>query len=36
MGLQFGSIGVRETYLLVQLASAASQELDEADVAWIG
>jgi hypothetical protein len=36
MGLQFGSIGVREVHLLVRLASAASQVLDEADVAWIG
>ena len=36
MGLQFGSLGVRETHLLVQLASAASRVLDEADVAWIG
>ncbi len=36
MGLQFGPLGARETHLLVELASPASQVLDETDVAWIG
>jgi hypothetical protein len=36
MGLQFTGLGVRETRLIVQLASGRAKTLDEADVAWIG
>jgi hypothetical protein len=36
VGLQFTALGVRETYLIVQLMSEGSKTLDEADVAWIG
>ncbi len=35
VGVQFGSLGVRETHLITEL-SLGSQTLDAMDVAWVG